>query len=219
MQLPEQRQAVVAACLELLSTGLVRGTSGNVSVREPLSGLLAVSPSGTDYLTMDPRDVAVMNDDGDVLEGRLSPTTEAGLHLGIYRARPDVGAVVHTHSPFATTFAALRQPVPAVHYILAKAATSVRVAPYERYGTPELAEACVRTLGADHGVLLANHGVVAVGSDVAAAMAVAEAIEYTAEITWRARVIGTPETLTDDQMAAVATDFTRYGRATRRNGA
>ena len=202
-----------------LSTGLVRGTSGNVSVREPLSGLLAVSPSGTDYLTMDPRDVAVMNDDGDVLEGRLSPTTEAGLHLGIYRARPDVGAVVHTHSPFATTFAALRQPVPAVHYILAKAATSVRVAPYERYGTPELAEACVRTLGADHGVLLANHGVVAVGSDVAAAMAVAEAIEYTAEITWRARVIGTPETLTDDQMAAVATDFTRYGRATRRNGA
>lgn len=219
MQLPEQRQAVVAACLALLSTGLVRGTSGNVSVREPLSGLLAVSPSGTDYLTMDPRDVAVMNDDGDVLEGRLSPTTEAGLHLGIYRARPDVGAVVHTHSPFATTFAALRQPVPAVHYILAKAATSVRVAPYERYGTPELAEACVRTLGADHGVLLANHGVVAVGSDVAAAMAVAEAIEYTAEITWRARVIGTPETLTDDQMAAVATDFTRYGRATRRNGA
>ena len=219
MQLPEQRQAVVAACVALLSTGLVRGTSGNVSVREPLSGLLAVSPSGTDYLTMDPRDVAVMNDDGDVLEGRLSPTTEAGLHLGIYRARPDVGAVVHTHSPFATTFAALRQPVPAVHYILAKAATSVRVAPYERYGTPELAEACVRTLGADHGVLLANHGVVAVGSDVAAAMAVAEAIEYTAEITWRARVIGTPETLTDDQMAAVATDFTRYGRATRRNGA
>ena len=178
MQLQEERQAVVAACRALLSTGLVRGTSGNVSV-----------------------------------------TTEAGLHLGIYRARPDVGAVVHTHSPFATTFAALRQPVPAVHYILAKAATSVRVAPYERYGTPELAEACVRTLGADHGVLLANHGVVAVGSDVAAAMAVAEAIEYTAEITWRARVIGTPETLTDDQMAAVATDFTRYGRATRRNGA
>lgn len=218
MQLPEQRQAVVAACRALLSTGLVRGTSGNVSVREPLSGLLAVSPSGTDYLTMDPRDVAVMNDDGDALEGRLSPTTEAGLHLGIYRARPDVGAVVHTHSPFATTFAALRQPVPAVHYILAKAATSVRVAPYERYGTPELAEACVRTLGADYGVLLANHGVVAVGSDVAAAMAVAEAIEYTAEITWRARVIGTPETLTDDQMAAVATDFTHYGRATRRNG-
>lgn len=219
MRLPEQRQVVVAACRALLSTGLVRGTSGNVSVREPQSGLLAVSPSGADYLAMDPHDVAVMTDGGDILEGRLMPTTEAGLHLRIYRARPDVGAVVHTHSPFATTFAALREPVPAVHYILAKAATTVRVAPYERYGTPELAEACVRTLGTDHGVLLANHGVVAVGPDVAAAMGVAEAIEYTAEITWRARAIGAPIVLDDDQMVAVATDFARYGRAIRRDDA
>ncbi len=217
MRLLEQREAVVAACLELLSTGLVRGTSGNVSVREPVSRLLAISPSGTDYRTMDPQDVAVMTDDGDVLEGRLMPTTEAGLHLSVYRARPDVGAVVHTHSPFATTFAALREPVPAVHYILAKAATTVRVTPYEQYGTPELADACVRTLGADHGVLLANHGVVAVGADVAAATAVAEAIEYTAEITWRARAIGVPAVLDDDQMAAVARDFAGYGRATRRH--
>lgn len=218
MQLREQRQAVVTACRELLSTGLVRGTSGNVSVREPASGLLAVSPSGTAYSTMALEDVAVMTAEGDVLEGRLKPTTEAALHLLIYRARPDVGSVVHTHSTFATTLAALRQPIPAVHYILAKAATRVRVAPYERYGSAALAEACVHTLGRDQGVLLANHGVIAVGKNVAAAMAVAEAIEYTAEITWRARAIGNPVTLTDDEMAGVAADFAGYGSAMRRHG-
>jgi len=218
MRLQAQRQAVVTACRELVSTGLVRGTSGNVSIRDPVTGLIAVSPSGTEYATMDPQDVAVLTDDGDVPEGRLMPTTEAGMHLGIYRARSDVRAVVHTHSPFATTLAALREPVPAVHYILAKAATTVRVAPYERYGTREIAEACVRTLGTDQGVLLANHGVVAVGKDIAAAMAVAEAIEYTAEITWRARAIGVPVVLEDDEMAGVATAFSGYGRATRRDG-
>lgn len=218
MRLQAQRQAVVTACRELVSTGLVRGTSGNVSIRDPVTGLIAVSPSGTEYATMDPQDVAVLTDDGDVPEGRLMPTTEAGMHLGIYRARSDVRAVVHTHSPFATTLAALREPVPAVHYILAKAATTVRVAPYERYGTREIAEACVRTLGTDQGVLLANHGVVAVGKDIAAAMAVAEAIEYTAEITWRARAIVVPVVLEDDEMAGVATAFSGYGRATRRDG-
>ncbi len=218
MRLQAQRQAVVTACRELVSTGLVRGTSGNVSIRDPVTGLIAVSPSGTEYATMDPQDVAVLTDDGDVPEGRLMPTTEAGMHLGIYRARSDVRAVVHTHSPFATTLAALREPVPAVHYILAKAATTVRVAPYERYGTREIAEACVRTLGTDQGVLLANHGVVAVGKDIAAAMAVAEATEYTAEITWRARAIGVPVVLEDDEMAGVATAFSGYGRATRRDG-
>jgi L-fuculose-phosphate aldolase len=216
MELSDQRQAVVTACRELLSTGLVRGTSGNVSVREPVSGLVAVSPSGTAYATMDLDDVAIMTESGDVLEGRLRPTTEAELHLRIYRERPDVGAVVHTHSPFATTFAALGRPIPAVHYILAKAGSTVRVAPYERYGTQAIAEGCVRTLGSDQGVLLANHGVVAVGKDVVAAMAVAEAIEYTAEITWRALAVGVPIVLNDEETAAVAADFAGYGRAIRR---
>jgi len=216
VQLQGQREAVVAACRELAATGLVRGTSGNVSVRDAVSGLVAVSPSGTTYATMEALDVAVLAHDGEVLEGRLTPTTESGMHLAVYRARPDVGAVVHTHSPFATTLAALREPVPAVHYLLARAATTVRVAPYQRYGTPKLAQACVRTLGDDHGVLLANHGVVAVGDDLAAAMAVAEAIEYTAEITWRARAIGVPVVLADDEMAGVAAAFAGYGRAIRR---
>jgi len=211
--LPTERQVIIHACRELVAGGLVRGTSGNVSIRDTATGLIAITPSGTNYLTMVPQEVAVLNLDGDTVEGKLRPTTEAALHLQIYRARPDVNAVVHTHSPFATTLAALHEPVPAVHYILAKAATTVQVAPYQRYGTPELAAACVLTLGADWGVLLANHGVVAVGKQMASALAVAEAIEFTAEITWRARAIGTPVVLDETEMAGVASAFSTYGRA------
>ncbi|WP_411285593.1 class II aldolase/adducin family protein [Lapillicoccus sp.] len=216
MLLLEHRESVVRACRDLVGTGLVRGTSGNVSVRDRDTGLVAITPSGTAYASMTPHDVVVVTLDGEVVEGLLEPTTEAGMHLAIYRARPEVYAVVHTHSPFATTFAALREPLPATHYILARAAAVVRVTPYERYGTPEIAAACVATLGTDCGVLLANHGVVAVGPQLDSAMAVAEAIEYTAEITWRARAIGTPVVLDDAQMAAVAGAFSTYGRATRR---
>jgi hypothetical protein len=119
--------------------------------------------------------------------GPAGADDRGGSAPAVYRSRQNVNAVVHTHSPFATTLAALYEPVPAVHYILARAATTVLVTPYHRYGTPELAAACIRTLGRDNGVLLANHGVVAVGEDLAQAMVVAEAIEYTAEITWRPR--------------------------------
>jgi len=218
VQLQTERQAVADACRQLLATGLVRGTSGNVSVRDVHSGLFAMTPSGTGYGSMTADDVAVMTVDGTVVDGRLQPTTEAVMHLEVYRARSDVNAVVHTHSPFATTFAALREPVPAVHYILAKAAATVHVTPYERYGTPEIAAACVTTLKDDQGVLLANHGVVAVGVDLGSALAVAEAIEYTAEITWRARAIGKPVVLDEEEMAGVAVAFSTYGRASLRRG-
>ncbi len=125
--------------------------------------------------------------------------------------------MVHTHSMFATTFAVLGEPVPAVHYLIVRAGGSVPVAPYARYGTAELAESCVRTLGDGFAVLLANHGVVAVGADLAAAMAVAEAVEYTAELAWRARQAGVPHLLDADQLAAVREAFAGYGQPTERD--
>lgn len=219
MRLHEERTAIVAACRELVAAGQVRGTSGNVSVRDPDSGLIALTPSGVPYHSMTAEEVALTDLDGVVVEGPLRPTTEAALHVAIYQARPDVHAVVHTHSPFATTFAVLGEPVPAVHYLLARAGPEVRVAPYARYGTAELAAACVAALGTAGGVLLAHHGVVAVGADLTAAMAVAEAIETTAELAWRARAIGAPRILPPEEMAGVAEDFTGYGRVARRGDA
>ncbi|MDQ1720677.1 MAG: L-fuculose-phosphate aldolase [Pseudonocardiales bacterium] len=216
MLLPDQRAAVVRACHELLATGLVRGTSGNISVRDPASDTIAITPTGLSYTSMQGSDVAVLGSGGGQLDGALEPTSEVALHLGVYRARPDVGAVVHTHSMFATTFAVLGEQIPPVHYLIARAGGTVPVAPYARYGTVELAESCVRALGTGFAVLLANHGVVAVGPDLDAAMAVAEAVEYTAELAWRARQLGVAQLLDADQLASARAAFAGYGQPARR---
>lgn len=215
MLLPDHREAVAQACRELLATGLLRGTSGNVSVRDSGSGTIAITPTGVSYPGMRDSDVAVLSPDGTQLDGELRPTSEVALHLGVYRARPDVGAIVHTHSMFATTFAVLGEQIPPVHYLIVRAGEAVPVAPYARYGTVELADSCVRTLGSGFAVLLANHGVVAVGADLGAAMAVAEAVEYTAELAWRARQLGVPQVLDTGQLAAAREAFASYGQPAR----
>jgi len=215
--LADQRCAVVTACRDLLAAGLVRGTSGNVSVRVPATGTIAITPTGMRYPGMRAEDVAVLAPDGSQLDGALRPTSELALHLAVYAERPDVGAVVHTHSMFATTFAVLGEPVPPVHYLIARTGGSVPVAPYARYGTVELAQAAVRALGTGFAVLLANHGVVAVGTDLDHAMAVAEAVETTAELAWRARQAGVAQLLDADELAAAAEAFAGYGRPVDRD--
>ena len=209
MRVDEARAAVATAALRLLESGLVRGTSGNVSARA--GELVAVTPTGVDYRRLRPADVAVVDRDGRTVEGELAPSSELPLHLAVYRARDDVGAVVHTHSTFATTFAVLREELPAVHYLLAFAGRRVRVAPYATYGTGELADACVAALGGDGAVLLANHGLVAVGLDLDRAMVIADAVEQVAELCWRARCVGTPAVLPDAEMDRVARAFATYG--------
>jgi len=210
MELGEERAAVVHACRQLLATGLVRGTSGNVSIRR--GEAVAVSPTGVPYPELTPAAVPVLGLDGSPLDGALAPTSELALHLAVYRARPDVAAVVHTHSMFATVFAVLGEPIPPVHYLLARAGGTVPLAPYARYGTVELAEACVRALADGPAVLLAQHGVVTVGADLATAMAAAEAVEYVAELAWRARLAGQPRILDAEQLAAAAEAFRGYGQ-------
>jgi L-fuculose-phosphate aldolase len=209
--LQEVRAAVITAALRLLDAGLVRGTSGNVSARD--GDLVAVTPTGVGYRRLDAASLPVVDLDGRVVDGRLAPSSELPLHLAVYRARPDVGAVVHTHSRFATTFAVLRQELPAVHYLLARAGRRVRVAPYATYGTDELASACVAALAGDQAVLLANHGVVAVGAGLDRALLIAEAVEEVAELCWRARCLGTPAVLPDAEMDRIARAFEGYGQA------
>jgi L-fuculose-phosphate aldolase len=209
--LEARRAAVATAALRLLEAGLVRGTAGNVSARD--GDLVAVTPTGLDYRRLDGGSVPVVDLDGRVVDGGLAPSSELPLHLAVYRARSDVGAVVHTHSTFATTFAVLGEELPAVHYLLARAGRRVRVAPYATYGTGELAGACVAALAADRAVLLANHGVVAVGPGLDGALLVAEAVEEVAELCWRARCLGTPVVLPDAEMDRVARAFERYGQA------
>ena len=187
------RDTIVAAGRRLMAEGLLRGSSGNLSVRL-IDGRVAITPAAVPYDDMEGDDIVVIGGAEFAARGDRRPSSEYRLHLAIYAARPDIGAIVHCHSPFATVFAAAREPIPAVHYVIAPLLDArsdrIRVAPYATFGTAELADACVATLGADNAVLLASHGSVAVGSDLTVAMDRARTIEELAEIAWRARALG-----------------------------
>ena len=166
MLMRKERELVAEYGRRMSSAGLSTGTSGNLSIYDPQGGLMAISPSGIGYFDTQPEDVVVMDLEGGVVEGSRKPSSEWGLHALFYRKKPGARAVVHTHSMYCTTFAVLGQPIQAVHYAIADAgAGTVPCAPYHLFGTPELAEAAVRTAGASNAVLLANHGLVVCGKD------------------------------------------------------
>ena len=210
MLLPAAREAIVAACQELSRAGLVVGTAGNVSVRE--GDLVAVTPSGVRYAALTPELVGVHRLDGAAVEAALAASSELPLHLAIYAARPEAGAVVHTHSPAATALSALADEVPAVHYYAAMFGGPVLVAPYARYGTDELARNAVRALRDRTGCLLGNHGAVTVGPDLATAHDKSVYLEWLCDVYLRASSAGTPRLLPPAEIAAVAAKLTGYGQ-------
>jgi L-fuculose-phosphate aldolase len=189
----EIRDAIALVARRMLAEGLLAGSSGNLSVRL-IDGRVAITPAAVPYDEMDGDDIVVIGGTGVAARGDRRPSSEYRLHLSVYAARVDVGAVVHTHSPFATAFAAAREPIPAVHYVIAPLldgrSDRIRVAPYATFGTQELADACVATLGVDNAVLLASHGAVAVGADLPMAVDRARTIEELAALSWRARALG-----------------------------
>jgi L-fuculose-phosphate aldolase len=202
-QLPlRERERIAEAGRELERAGLVQGTSGNLSVRDPDSGTIAITPSAVPYRRIGPDDVLLVGPGG-VEEGPHRPSSELAMHLAVYRARPDVAAVVHTHSPWATTWAVLGREIPAVHYVIAPLGDSVRVAPYATYGTVELAEGAVRVLGRDNAVLLASHGVLVAGADLDAAVEHAMQVEFLAELYWKAVQVGEPTILPPHELERV----------------
>jgi L-fuculose-phosphate aldolase len=182
-----------------------------VSVRE--GDLVAVTPSGVRYAWLTPELVGVHRLDGEAVEAPLAPTSELPLHLAIYTARPEVGAVVHTHSPAATALSALVDEVPAVHYYAAMFGGGVRVAPYATYGTEELAGNAVRALRDRTGCLLGNHGAVTVGPDLATAHDKGVYLEWLCDVYLRAAAAGTPRLLSDTEIAAVAARLAGYGQS------
>ncbi|MFA6234717.1 MAG: class II aldolase/adducin family protein [Bacteroidota bacterium] len=213
MKYEDERKEVVRYLRRMLAARLTTGSGGNISIRIPGTELFCISPTGMDYDAMRARDIVVMDMLGQVIAGKRVPSSEWRMHAAVYLARADVGAVVHTHSAFATTFACLREEIPAVHYLVGFAGKRVPVAPYFTYGSDELARAASETLGEDfNAVLLAAHGLLAVGVDLQAAFTVAEEIELVARICWQARAIGTPIPLADDEMERIIEKFRHYGK-------
>jgi L-fuculose-phosphate aldolase len=208
--LHSEREDVAAAARRLAAAGLVAGTNGNLSARS--GDHVAVTPTGAVLAELEAADVAVVDLAGTRVAGRLEPTSELELHLGVYR-RYEAGAVVHTHAPVATALSCVVDEVPCVHYEMLLLGGTVRVAPYATFGSPELAESVVEALDGRTAALMANHGAVTYGGDVRGAVRATELLEWACTVYWRARALGEPRALSEDERAAVV-DYavrTRYG--------
>ena len=199
MKLEQERELLTEYGRRMSRAGLSVGTSGNLSIYVPEEGLMAITPSGLDYEATTPADIVVMDLEAHVVEGERKPSSE--------------WALVHTHSMYCTTLACLGKPLEAVHYAIGAAGTArIPVAPYRLFGSPELAEAAVEACGDGKAVLLANHGLVAWEGSLPKAFSLARDLEFTAELQWRAMAVGTPNILTDSQMAEALERFKTYGQ-------
>ncbi|MCG1003292.1 MULTISPECIES: class II aldolase/adducin family protein [Halobacterium] len=207
--LARERVAVVDHAPTLAA--LTPGRTGNLSVRR--GDRFAATPTGVPYDEFDPADVPVVSLDGDVVAGEMKPTSEVPMHTGIYR-RLDAGAIVHTHSTWATTLAVLGEELPPIHYMITAVGRSVPVADYAPYGTDDLAELVVEEMEAadSQACILGHHGLVVTGDDLASAVENTFVVENLCRVYLQARQHGTPDELSDDQLATVEEKFQSYGQ-------
>lgn len=215
MLMEKEREQIVDYGRQMLSEGLVKVTSGNLSIYDPGTGFMAISPSGIPYFETKAEDVVILTLDGEKVEGGRKPSSEHNLHAAVYKVRPDAGAVVHTHSMFATTLSIVGEPVKTVHFVLANllGRTEVPVAPYCTYGTMELANAVMDAMKDSDACLLANHGMVSCGKTMADAYLLASMVEEVAQMQWRAQCIGNPYVLSDEQVRETRRNFLQnYGQ-------
>ncbi|WP_339102766.1 class II aldolase/adducin family protein [Haloterrigena salinisoli] len=210
MILESERRAVVDHAPELAA--LTPGRTGNLSVRD--GDAFAVTPTGVPYDSFDVEDVPVVGVDGEHREGRMAPSSEVPMHAAIYR-RADVGAIVHTHSPWATAMAVAREPLPPIHYMIVAVGKRVPVAEYAPYGTDDLAANVVAAMDeADAtAALIENHGLVVTGADLETALENTHHVESLARLYLQTRAAGLePRTLSDAQLEAVLERFESYGQ-------
>lgn len=210
------RQAIIDKCRWMNATGLNQGTSGNISARR--GDRMLITPSAVPYDEMEPEMIAAMPLDGEAgaWEGPLKPSTEWRFHLDIQRARPDVGAVVHTHSTHATALAIARKPIPPCHYMIAAfGGADIRCSDYARFGAEALSRTALEALEGRNACLLANHGAIAVGPTLDRAMWLAVELETLAKQYCLALTIGGPRLLSEAQIAETAAAFGEYGRRDR----
>lgn len=206
----ELRRGMVAAAQRLAAQGLNGNTSGNIGVR--LAQSFLVTPSGVASDELLPEAIVEMDFSGAVL-GPGKPSSEWRFHRDILAARAEVGAIVHTHSRYASSLACLRRDIPAFHYMIAVAGgDSIRCAPYAIFGSQELSTLALLALENRKACLLANHGVIALGVDLADALALALEVESLCQQYWCALQLGAPQLLSEPQMQAVLEKFKTYGR-------
>jgi L-fuculose-phosphate aldolase len=203
------RQSIIDACIEMNNVGINQGTSGNISMRHG-EGML-ITPTSTPYATLTPQDIVFMNWAG-AAEGRLDASSEWRFHLDIFKARPEVNAIVHAHPNYCTTIAIMGRKIPAIHYMIAVAGGSdIRCAPYATFGTAELSVNAVKALEGRKACLLEHHGMIAVGTSLDNAMWLAVEVETLARQYHGCLQIGEPPLLSDEEIENVIGRMASYG--------
>ncbi|MEA3406891.1 MAG: L-ribulose-5-phosphate 4-epimerase [Chloroflexota bacterium] len=214
MLLETLRQEVCRGNRMLPDTGLVTWTSGNVSGRDPETGYVVIKPSGVAYNEMEPSDMVIVDLEGNVIEGGLKPSVDTATHLVIYRHRSDVQGMVHTHSPFATAFAAVGKPIPV--YLTAIAdefGGPIPVGAYAKIGGEEIGREILRSIGDSRAILLKNHGVFAIGPSVMDAVKAAVMTEDVARTVYYALQLGQPQEIPPEEVERAHRQYMeKYGQ-------
>lgn len=213
MMLEELRQEVWECNLELPKNGLVKMTSGNVSGRDPATNLVVIKPSGYRYEKLTPADLVIVDLEGRVVEGSLKPSVDTATHLYVYRHRPDVLGIAHTHSVYASTFAALGQPIPPCVTSSAILGGEVPIGKFVPIGGEAIGEEIIAKIGNALAIIMQNHGVFTIGRSASEATKMAVEVENVAKITYLALLRGQPILLTPEQLAATGDLYTNvYGQ-------
>lgn len=200
--LDELREEIYRWNLALPENGLVAWTSGNVSLRDPDTGYVLIKPSGVQYNQLSPEQIVILDLDGNIIEGILKPSSDTASHLYIYRNRPDVFGVVHTHSSYATAFAAVGRPIPV--YLTAQGdefGGPIPCGGFALIGSEEIGKVVLESIGNSTAVLLKNHGVFTIGKSAEAAVKSAVMVEDIARTVWLALQIGTPDEIPEDDVS------------------
>lgn len=216
MNFLKERREVLNTAREISTAKLVIGTWGNVSIKIENQPLMLITPSGMSYGTMSIEDIVLVDLEGNIAEGVWKPSVESPLHAEIYKARPDIGSIVHVHSTYATVFAVARKSIPVVLEETAQViGHEIQTAPYASCGSIELAEHAVQTLGEGQAVLLANHGIIGVGKDAATALKVCYVTEKTARVALLANILGEVTPLSPQEIRLLNLNFRNYGQEKR----
>ncbi len=208
----ELRRRLIATAQHMQAAGLNRGTAGNLSVRADEDGAFLITPTGMACAELVAEDLVLMRLDGSAC-GRRKPSSEWRFHRDLYAARPDAGAILHAHSPFATSLACLRRDIPPFHYMIARfGGDSLRCAAYATFGTQALSTAVLAAMAGRRACLLANHGMLVCGADLAQALDLGVELEALCEQYWRACQLGRPVLLEASEMVTVLDLFAHYGQ-------
>ncbi|MGI6077352.1 MAG: class II aldolase/adducin family protein [Fastidiosipilaceae bacterium] len=208
----KRKQKLIEIGRRMVDRNLTSGTGGNISFYDQSNDVVWITPTGYDFYSIELVDLVGIDLTGKIIAGELKPTSEWHMHVEVYKYRQDVKAVIHGHTVYATALSLLREPLTATHYMVALAGKNVPIAEYATFGTLELAVNAVKAMGMKNAVLLANHGVNAVGSSLEHAFAVLEQVEYCSRLQLIARSAGQPIVIEDAEMNRIIEKFKSYGQ-------